>query len=442
MAKKLVVLAGPDEGRAFSLGGEPVLLGRSRATGSHLIDPHVSRVHCQVELIDGQFILTDYDSAGGTFVNGKRISRHTLQSGDLLRIGNTRLQFMEDDGSAAPEAPPQEGPDEGPEPGATIGPEGIPLARPVRRPPPVSPATKVGRPPQRRPGAWAQDLPGTKILHYKIGPLLAKGKSGFVFHARDTRRNVAVALKVLDPEFSQSESAVKRFVQAMKSVLPLRHPNLVKVVGAGKTGPNCWVAMEYVHGESLAAVIGRIETAGMLDWRQVLRVGIFLARALVYAHQKNLLHQSVTPPNILIGKTMNETKLADLMLATATEEDPTKPISAAGVPSEELSYMPPERTDGPGKPVDARADIYSLGAILYAMFTGHPPLGASTVKELVTKIRLESPVSLKSHQLGLPEELEQIVQQMLAKRPQDRQQTAKEVLAQLEGVAKANKVTV
>jgi len=185
-----------------------------------------------------------------------------------------------------------------------------------------------------------------------------------------------------------------------------------------------------------------METAGMLDWRHVLRVGIYLARALAYAHHKILIHQSVCPQNILLGKTMVETKLADLMLAAAVEGDPTVPISAAGVPSEELSYMPPERTDGPGKPVDARADIYSLGATMYGMFTGHPPLAANTVSDLVAKIRLESPISLKSHQLGIPEDLERIVQKMLAKRPEDRQQTAKHLLAELEAVAKTHNVTV
>src|SRR5207253_6417331 len=137
-------------------------------------------------------------------------------------------------------------------------------------------------------------------------------------------------------------------------------------------------------------------TGGMLDWRHILRVGIYLARALEYAHHKKLVHQNVTPTNILVGKTMRETKLTDLMLAAAVQGDPTVPIGAAGVPSEELAYMPPERTDGPGKPVDGRADIYSLGATMYAMFTGHPPLRADTVRQLVDKIRLEAPVPLKS----------------------------------------------
>src|SRR5262249_2807396 len=149
-----------------------------------------------------------------------------------------------------------------------------------------------------------------------------------------------------------------------------------------------------------------------------------------------------TPVNILVGKTMQETKLLDLMLAAAVQIDPTVPVSAAGLPSSDLPFMPPERTDGPGKPIDGRADIYSLGATMYAMFTGHPPHQADTVRELVDKIRLTAPASLKSLHLGLPETLEHINQKMLAKRPEDRYQSAKELVKHLETFAKSHNVTV
>ena len=94
MSKKLIVLAGPDEGREFVLGAEPILVGRSRATLIHLTDPHVSRVHCQVLPEGNQHVLVDFDSVSGTFVNGKEIDRHILQSADLVRIGATHMQFV------------------------------------------------------------------------------------------------------------------------------------------------------------------------------------------------------------------------------------------------------------------------------------------------------------------------------------------------------------
>src|SRR5438105_512437 len=104
MAKKLIVLAGPDEGRIFPLGTEPLLFGRSRATDGYLTDPHVSRVHCQVYPEGDQYIVIDFDSASGTYVNGKELKdKHVLKSGDLIRIGGTHLQFIVE-GDQAPQA--------------------------------------------------------------------------------------------------------------------------------------------------------------------------------------------------------------------------------------------------------------------------------------------------------------------------------------------------
>ncbi|MBX9681260.1 MAG: protein kinase [Gemmataceae bacterium] len=400
MPAHLVALMGPDEGRNFPLTQEPLLLGRSRAAGGYLIDPHVAKVHCQISYEDGGWHVSDFESPSGTFVNGKRIDPvQKLNVGDLIRIGKTSLQFQEDAdlaGEAAVGASPS--------------------------------ADSVSDLPRH--ASWAEGLVGQKLGHYKVGTALARGRHGYVFHGKDTRRNLAVALKVLDPVFGTNDATVQSFVAAMKQVLPLRHPHLLKVYGAGKSGPHCWIAEEYVHGESLAAVIGRIESAGTVDWRHALRIGLFLAQALDYAHQKKLLHLNVTPHNILVGKTPRETKLTDLMLSEALEEDPTVPISAAGVPSENLGYQPPERTRR-GPAVDARADVYSLGASLYGLMTGRPPFVGNTVEELVAKIRLEKPVVFSTLMLRAPRELEEIIFKCLAKSPDERFQTIREVVQAL-----------
>src|SRR5438105_2045980 len=102
MPKRLLVLAGPDEGKVFAIPpAESLLVGRSRATDVCLIDPHVSRVHCQVQVEDGHVVVSDFDSPGGTWINGKRVAKQALQPGDLLRIGNTRLQFLDDQEESA-----------------------------------------------------------------------------------------------------------------------------------------------------------------------------------------------------------------------------------------------------------------------------------------------------------------------------------------------------
>ena len=150
----------------------------------------------------------------------------------------------------------------------------------------------------------------------------------------------------------------------------------------------------------------------------------------------------MTPQNILVGKKPQNTKLTDLMLALATEEDPTKAISAAGLPSESLPYMSPERTDGPGAAIDARTDIYSLAATLYAMLTGKPPLNGTSVDEVIERIRLESPHHFASFKVDVPEDLEKLLRKCLAKRPQDRPASATEMRKGLEKVAQAHSVAL
>jgi serine/threonine protein kinase len=400
MASKLTVLAGPDEGRVFPLGSEVMLLGRSRATETHLTDPHCSRVHCQIIPEGNQYFVVDFDSASGTFVNGKEVERHKLTSGDLVRIGSTHLQY-------------------------TVEAEETVSAKP--------PAAKS-------PSDWAKGLIGQTMAHYEITSPLARGKTGYLFHARDTRTDTPVALKVLHPDFGSVDKKVQHFVEAMKAVLPLSHPHLLKIYGAGKSGDHCWVATEYVPGDSLAAVIGRMGKTGKLDWKPVLRVGIYLARALEYAHSKKLTHQNVTPQNILIGKQPQNTKLTDLMLALATEEDPTKPISSADAPSESLAFMSPERTDGPGAAVDARTDIYSLAATLYAMLAGKAPFSGTTVKDVIASIRYESAPFFDDLQLKTPERLEKIIRRCLAKRPQDRYASAADLRKELESIAEMHSI--
>lgn len=398
MGKKLIVLAGPDEGRVFPLEAETFLIGRSRATATALIDSHVSRVHCQIYHEDGKLILADFESGSGTLVNGQSIQKHALKPGDLIRVGQTSLQYTDVDA--------------------------------------VRVEAKSDHAPKRK---SAQALSGQKLGHYKVGNLLARGRNGYVFHARDTRRNLPIVLKVLEASFLRQDQAVERFTQMMKAVLPLRHPHLLKVYGAGKTGDYCWIAKEYVHGESLAAVIGRIDVAGKIDWRNVLKIGIYLARALDYAHGKNLIHQNVTPHNIILGRTPQETKLADLMVSIAIDDDPLAPISAMGTPAESLSFQSPERTVK-GGPVDVRTDIYSFGATLYAMLAGRPPFQGTTVEELVAKIRDDAPVRFDALGVSAPLRLQSLIFRMLAKKPDDRFAAARDVLAQLEGLAKEEHV--
>ena len=412
MAKQLIVVAGPDKGRSFPItGAEILLIGRSKATQTALADPHVSRVHCQVEVEDGKIMLMDNESAAGTLVNGKRVSQHQLRSGDVIKIGETQLRYQDDEAGEV----------------ATVLPGAMPAPKPA--------AVAAGG------GDKLADLVGKTLAHFEVGEIIAKGQSGFIFQARDTKDNRTVALKVLKPEFSRNEDEMQRFIRGMKTVMPLRHPNLVALYGAGKTGNYCWMAMEHVEGESLTQVIQRLGTAGMLDWRHGLRYAVHIARALDYAAQHQIVHRNISPQNVLIRSSDKVAKLGDLMLAKAMEGTMAQQITRPGELVGDVNYMSPERTRGSAD-IDSRSDIYSLGALTYTLLCGRPPFEGGSLVETITKIRSADPVKPKKFQLSTPDLFEGTVLRMLAKRPEDRFQTPAELLTDLERVAKFQGMTI
>jgi serine/threonine protein kinase len=225
---------------------------------------------------------------------------------------------------------------------------------------------------------------------------------------------------------------MKRFVRAVKTVLPLRHSHLISVYGAGKTGKFCWVAMEFIAGESMTQVIQRIGVAGMLDWKYAFKVGVHVGRALQYAHGQQIVHRNVTPNNIILQATDKVVKLGDLILAKALDEAPGQRLTRPGELIGAVEYMSPERTRG--ESLDCRADLYGLGATLYALLTGRPPFDGTTLIEKITKIRQHEPQRPTKFQLSIPTAFEGVVMKLLAKRPEDRFQSADDLLKELERV--------
>ncbi|HEV3255540.1 MAG TPA: FHA domain-containing serine/threonine-protein kinase [Gemmataceae bacterium] len=408
MSFQLVVTAGPDQGRTFTLqAGPDQMLGRGQASLYHLSDPRVSRAHCQILLEGDRATVIDNGGSGGTAVNGKPVTRHLLRLGDVLQVGDTQLRLHMGD-----------------------FPLDVALGAIEKKPAPAAEAPRTDR---------LQALSGQKLAHYDIGPVIGQGSTSVVFVAEDAQHR-SLALKVLLPQFSKDEEEVQRFVRAMKTMMPLRHPNLVALYGAGKTGPYCWVAMEYVAGENMAQAIERIGIAGMLDWPYAFRVAVHVGRALAYAHGQHIIHRNVTPKNILLQATDKVVKLGDLMLAKALEGALARQITRPGELVGEVAYMSPERTRGMGG-VDGRSDIYGLGATVYALLTGRPPFGGDTLIEKITRIRQTEPVRPTKYQLGIPAAFEGAVLKMLAKQPEDRYQTAGKLVHELERIGNVHGVT-
>jgi serine/threonine-protein kinase len=260
------------------------------------------------------------------------------------------------------------------------------------------------------------------------------GGSGVVFRAHDFKDDRDVALKVYEPEFAKDDVALQRFIRAVKTMLPMRHSNLVTLYGGGKTGAHCWMSMEYVEGENLKETIARIGKKGNLDWRPVLRMATELCNVLHYLHSENIIHRNLSPGNILLSR-LGVIKLASLILAKALSGALAKDVTVGGDFLGDVRFLAPEQVSE-SSTVDARADIYSLGALIYALLTGKPPFEGRSAVETATLILQREPVSPRKSDPSIPEPLADIVLQMLAKKPEHRFQTAGELLAELEQLPK------
>ncbi|HEX5269673.1 MAG TPA: serine/threonine-protein kinase, partial [Gemmataceae bacterium] len=250
-----------------------------------------------------------------------------------------------------------------------------------------------------------------------------------------------VVVKIVAPRLVADDTRRERFVRTMKTVLPLRHPNLVSVLAAGRTASQCWIAMEYVEGESLTQVVQRMGSGGQLDWRLALRVGAHLGRALEYGHGQQVLHRNVAPMNVLLTGHGRVAKLGDLMLAKALEGDLAVHLTEPGEILGDVDYLAPERTM-PSATVDERSDLFSLGSTLYALLTGRPPFAGAHMIETIKNLRggvFERPKVL---QPSLPPQLEHIVLRLLARRPDDRYRSASHLLRDLERLATAEGVAL
>jgi len=405
MQAYLRVVAGPDAGRTIELSeGGRLTIGRGDKSDTHLKDLGVERLHCEVMWEAGKIQLVDLDSVGGTMVDGQKITETELKNGQEFQVGGTRLKLLA---------------------------SGISDAQMI-----VAAAQKPARELKRDEAV----LTGKTISHYELGPLLAKGCTGTVYKARDTRDGKEVAFKVLYSDFASNDDDVKRFVRAMTTARELQHPNLIALYSAGKQGSSCWFATEFVEGEPLTKVIERIAISKKVTWKFALSVGLQIAHALEAAHAKHVVHGNVAPESILIRTQDKVAKLGDMMLAKVFEGIKVSQNTGSGDLVGNVAFMSPERTRTGVEP-DTRADIYGFGATLYALLTGKPPFQGKTVAETIDQIHHADPVPPRKFQDAIPEKFQDAVMTMLAKRPERRFQAPAQAARALEQVAKSQGIT-
>jgi serine/threonine protein kinase len=422
MAQRLLVIDGADQGRFFPLTeGSTVLIGSSNKHADiRLNDLYVKRVHCVLQVGERIVVKEEQPNTGGIYVNGQSIKESELRTGDVLRIGNTHLRLELDDGTppAAPEKRAEEAPKE-----------------PVKE---VVPQTWRGLPilPLER----LEELAGHTFGHFEIGEVLGRGHCSVAFLATDQKAGQEVTLKMLPVEFPKRDAEMQRFARVLKELLPLRHPHLVTVLSAGKTGPYCWITREHIVGKSAAQAAERAGAGGKVNWKEALRIATHVGRALEFIHDRHSLHGNVTPANILIRED-KVVKLADFMLAQALEGSALYAARLEGKLKAELPYLSPEQV-GPEASTDELSDLYGLGAVVYARLTGRAPFQGSTPDQTLARIQGAPLTRPRQIHAGIPAALEAVVVRLLARKPEDRFQSASELLEDLEAVADREGVEV
>jgi len=376
-----------------------VVVGRGRQCDVRLADTAISREHCRLHFRGGCWSVEDLASSNGTCVNGERVERAVLRSGDRIELGGVELQLVT---VAVPD--PREG--EGHERG--------------RRQ-----ESAAGRKEDER-------LIGRR---YKLGEAFHQGATGVFYHARDVELNRPACLKILARHVAENEADLKRFVRGIRSAATLQHPNIVAVYHAGKMRKGAWwLASEYVDGPSVRQLASEVGVGNMLAPSRVLAIALDVAAALEAAHQRQIIHRNIKPDNVLLAKE-GVAKLNNFTLARGVVLSTLQQITVSGELVGDLAYMAPEMTE-PGAEADCRADLYGLGACLYVLLTGRPPFTGRSKVDLIRKIRRDDPVPPSKHNLSVGGPLEGVVLKCLAKSPTDRFNSPRELAKELRRLGK------
>jgi serine/threonine protein kinase/Tol biopolymer transport system component len=279
---------------------------------------------------------------------------------------------------------------------------------------------------------------GTRLGPYEILAAVGAGGMGEVYRARDSRLDRIVAIKVLPAHSAGQDGLRERFEREARAISSLNHPHICVLHDVGHQEGTDYLVMELVEGETLAARL----TKGPLPLDKVLRYAIEIADALDKAHRKGINHRDLKPGNIMLAKSgvklldfglakMNrQTSSIDSLSGTTTAEGP---ITAQGVILGTLQYMAPEQVEG--KEVDARADIFSFGAVVYEMATGKRAFDGQSQASVIAAILERDPPPISSLQPLTPPALDRVVKICLEKDPDDRWQTASDLTRELKWIS-------
>ena len=275
--------------------------------------------------------------------------------------------------------------------------------------------------------------PGFSISHYRLEEQLGKGGMGMVYRAHDERLDRKVAIKLLPDQVAGDAEQRARLMAEARAASALNHPGIVTIHEVGEDSEKLFIVMELVTGETLRATLAR----GAMEVKPLVRLGSQIAEVLAVAHGQGVVHGDVKPENIMVQPD-GRAKLLDFGIArrTLTETLTLSRVGLASVSSSgsiagTIAYMAPEALRG--EPSDARADLFSLGVVLYELAAGRRPFPGPTATAIVDQILNEAPASLTG---GAPVELARIVYKLLEKRPESRYPSAREAQMDLINLAR------
>ena len=261
---------------------------------------------------------------------------------------------------------------------------------------------------------------GTEFLGYRIEALVGRGGMGVVYRAYDPRLKRNVALKLIAPEFSEDAPFRDRFLTETELAASLEHPNVVPIHDAGEVDGQLYIAMRYVEGSDLKTLLAE---QGVLEPARALAVCSQVADALDHAHERGLVHRDVKPSNVLLDQ-REHVYLADFGLSRRLAEPgiPSGTGPSLGTPA----YAAPEQIEG--RDVDGRADVYSLGCMLYECLTGEVPFERDSELALLWAHVQEPPPKPSEHEPDLRSEIDTVIATAMAKDPDNRYASCSELI--------------
>lgn len=288
--------------------------------------------------------------------------------------------------------------------------------------------------PQRVPDSVAQSSEDDELrahvenalsATYEVDQEIGRGGMGIVYRARDKRLKRFVAIKLLPPELSFRRDIRTRFLREAETAAQLTHPNIVPIYSVDEVGNLVFFVMACIDGDNLAK---QLQKRGPLPIEDVRRWLIEVGEALAYAHSRGVIHRDIKPDNILVDAIDGRALVTDFGIArAATDSGDTPRLTATGMAIGTPAYMSPEQASG-DRDLDARSDLYSLGIVAYQMLVGEPPFIGNTTPALLVKHLAEMPVPVAHRRQDVPQDLNRIVMRLLEKAPEQRFQTAGEMV--------------